>query len=58
MSIRSICLLTGKANGKPNTTRDYFNQRRDARSEGFRLADCPYYSTSTAETQWRKGYFA
>lgn len=55
-SIRPIACLTGKANGKPNTDADYYNQGRDARAAGYAESDCPYYSSSTAETFWLRGF--
>jgi hypothetical protein len=55
-SIRPIACLTGKANGKPNTDLDYYKQGQDARTADYAESDCPYYSSSTAETYWKRGY--
>lgn len=48
--------LPPKANGKPNTNKDYFLQGWNAAQAGVKIEDCPYYATSTAEKYWLKGY--
>lgn len=45
-----------KANGKPNTNKDYELQGWNAASAGVAESECPYYATSTAEKYWLKGH--
>lgn len=48
--------LGPKANGKPNTNKDYFAQGWEAARAGYALDECPYYPTSTAEKHWKRGH--
>jgi ribosome modulation factor len=48
--------LPAKANGKPNTNKDYQVQGWNAAEAGIDAKDCPYYATSTAEKYWLKGH--
>lgn len=48
--------LGPKANGKPNTNKDYYAQGWEAARAGYELDECPYYATSTAEKHWKLGH--
>ncbi|MBY3333763.1 hypothetical protein HFN71_28635 [Rhizobium laguerreae] len=48
--------LPPKANGKPNTNKDYEMQGWNASLAGIPEDACPYYATSTAEKYWLKGH--
>ena len=38
------------------TNKDYLTQGWNAAIAGFKITDCPYYATSTAEKYWLKGF--
>ena len=48
--------LNGRANGKPNTNKDFVIQGWNAALAGFQITECPYYATSTAEKHWKIGH--
>jgi hypothetical protein len=48
--------LPRRADGKPHTNKDYEVQGWNAKLGGFKIEDCPYYATSTAEKLWKKGF--
>lgn len=48
--------LPPKPNGKPHTNKDYEIQGWNAFKAGIDQSQCPYYSSSTAEKYWLKGF--
>jgi hypothetical protein len=39
-----------------HTNKEYQSQGRNAFLQGYAIESCPYYETSTAWENWRKGY--
>lgn len=42
--------------GKPIANKQYELQGWNAAVAGFKIEDCPYYASSTAEKYWLKGF--
>lgn len=48
--------LPPNANGKPRTNKQFELQGWNAARHGFKVDECPYYPTSTAEKHWTRGF--